>query len=226
MAVSGPTGQMGTKRALERELSTLEGFEEPRVDLEQYSTPADLAANLLHLADLQGDLEGRTVVDLGAGTGILAIGAALRGPARIVGIERDLDALALARRNESRVGPAVTVDWIRGDATRPPLCPDSPATVVMNPPFGAQRGRRHADREFLKTAARLAGVSCSIHNADSHDFVEAFAEDEGGTVTHAFAAEMDLDRQFPFHEEETRAIEMEVFRVEWGRSPDVEGESA
>ena len=217
---------MSTKRALERKLARLEGFEEPRVDLEQYPTPADLAANLLHLADLQGDLEGRTVVDLGAGTGILAIGAALRDPARVVGVERDLDALAVARRNESRVGPAVSIDWLCGDATRPPLCPDSPVTVVMNPPFGAQRGRRHADRAFLDTAAEIGSVSYSIHNADSHDFVEAFAADEGGTVTHAFAAVLDVERQFPFHEEETRALDVEAFRIEWDRSPDVEGESA
>jgi len=217
---------MSTKRALERTLADLEGFEEPRVDLEQYPTPADLAANLLHLADLQGDIAGRTVFDLGAGTGILAIGAALRRAGRAVGIERDVDALAVARRNASRVEPAVAVDWIRGDATRLPLCPDSPVTVVMNPPFGAQRGRRHADRAFLETAAEIGGVSYSIHNAYSHDFVEAFAADEGGTVTHAFAAILDVGRQFPFHEEETRAIDVEVFRVEWDRSPDVEGESA
>ena len=219
------TIRMSTKRALERELAELEGFEEPRVELEQYPTPADLAANLLHLADLQGDLAGRTVVDLGAGTGILAIGAALRSAGRVVGVERDGDALAVARRNASRVEPAAAVDWIRGDSTRAPLCPDSAVTVVMNPPFGAQRGRRQADRAFLATAAELAAVSYSIHNADSHEFVEAFAADAGGTVTHAFAAELDLDRQFPFHEEETRAIDVEVFRVEWERAANGEGGS-
>jgi len=208
---------MTPKRALERGLAHLDGFDEPRVELEQYPTPADLAANLLHLADLQGDLEGHNVVDLGAGTGILAIGAALAGAGRVVGVERDRDALAVARQNASRVEPAVSADWLCGDATRPPLCPDGPVTVVMNPPFGAQRGRRHADRAFLETAARIAGVSYSIHNVDSRDFVEAFAEDEGGTVTHAFAAVLDVERQFPFHEEETRALDVEVFRIEWGR---------
>ena len=210
---------MASKRALERRLADLDGFEEPLVDLEQYPTPAELAANLLHLADLQGDLEGRTVADLGAGTGILALGAALRGAGRVVGLERDPAALEVARRNEARVDPDLDVSWLRSDATRPPLCPDESATVVMNPPFGAQRGNRHADRAFLAAAADLAAVSYSIHNADSRGFVEAFAGDAGGTVTHAYAASIDLDRQFDFHEAGARAIDVEVFRIEWGRDP-------
>ena len=208
---------MTSKRALERRLADLDGFEEPRVELEQYTTPADLAAHILHLADLQDDLAGRTVLDLGTGTGILALGAVLRGSDLVVGLERDPDALAMARRNEARVDHDADVAWLLGDATRPPLCPEEPATVVMNPPFGAQRGNRHADRAFLEAAADVAAVSYSIHNADSHDFVEAFAGDAGGNVTHAYAASIDLDRQFEFHEASTRAIDVEVFRIEWRR---------
>jgi putative methylase len=221
---------MTTKRALELDLADLEGFDDPRVDLEQYPTPAGLAANLLHLADLQGDLVGRTVVDLGAGTGILAIGAALRGADRVVGVELDPNALEVARRNAVRASAAgdsaVEVEWIRGDGARLSLCPDEPVTVVMNPPFGAQRGSRHADRAFLETASEFGAVSYSIHNAESHDFVEAFASDEGGVVTHAFAAELDLERRFDFHAEEARTIDVEAFRIEWGRSSNGEGESA
>jgi putative methylase len=215
------------KDELERHLSGLAGFENPRVDLEQYPTPAWLAAHLVHLADLQGDLAGRTVVDLGAGTGLLALAAATRGPASVLGVERDRGALEVARRNEVELAPATTVHWVRGDATRPPVGPagprlggrtgadDGPVTVLMNPPFGAQAGHEHADRGFLAAAADVATVSYSIHNAGSRSFVDAFAREEGGTVTHAFAADFELDRQFPFHEEARRDIDVEVFRVEW-----------
>jgi len=87
--------------------------------------------------------------------------------------------------------------------------------VVMNPPFGAQSGNEHADREFLATAAETAGVSYSLHNADSEAFVESFAADNGGEVTHAFAAQFDLPRQFEFHEDDRRSITAELFRIEW-----------
>mgnify|MGYP000241622711 CR=1 FL=1 len=212
---------MASRRALERQLATLEGFVSPRLDLEQYPTPPDLAAHLLHLADLRGDVTDRPVVDLGAGTGVFAIGATLRGASRTVGVESDPSALEVARRNERTVAPSGRIDWVLGDATRVSLCPPAPVTVLMNPPFGAQRGNVHADRAFLETAARIATVSYSVHNADSHGFVDAFAADHGGTVTDAFGSEIALDKTFPHHEEARKAIDVEVFRIEWnGVEPD------
>lgn len=209
-----------SKAALERRLAAVEGFEAPRVELEQYPTPADLAAHLVHLADVQGDLAGRTVVDLGTGTGMLALGAACRNPARVLALDRDPAALARARENERAVAPEVEVDWLLADATRAPLClsGSSKATVLMNPPFGAQASNEHADRAFLETTADLAAVSYSIHNAGSQSFVEAFADDEGGEVTHAFRAELALPRQFDHQTADLKVIDAEVFRILWDRT--------
>ncbi len=206
---------MATKSALTQQLGVVVGFDDPRVDLEQYRTPPGLAAHLVHTADLQGDVEGQTVVDLGCGTGMLALGAALRGPETVVGLDIDPAPLATARENERRIATASAVSWVRGDATAAPFCPTGETTVIMNPPFGAQQGNEHADRGFLDTAADIADVSYSIHNADSADFVEAFAEDNGGEVTHAFRAEFDLPHSFDFHEQDRRNIDAEVFRIEW-----------
>jgi putative methylase len=85
----------------------------------------------------------------------------------------------------------------------------------MNPPFGAQSGNEGADRAFLETAAAIGDVSYSVHNAGSESFVESFAEDNGGTVTDAFAAEFELPRQFDHHTTESQSIDTEVFRIEW-----------
>ncbi|SEN85194.1 methyltransferase [Halorientalis persicus] len=206
---------MSTKSGLAQRLAIVAGFENPSASLEQYRTPPELAAHLVHRADLQGDIEDRTVVDLGCGTGMLALGAALRGPTRVVGIDVDPAPLATATENERKVASASAVDWLRADATRAPLCPDGPTTVVMNPPFGAQAGNEHADRAFLETAADIADVSYSIHNENSDAFVEAFAADEGGEVTHAFRATFELPNQFDHHTEDARTIDAEVFRIEW-----------
>ena len=211
-----------SKAALERRLAEVEGFADPRVEWEQYPTPADLAAHLVHLADVQGDLAGRTVVDLGAGTGMLALGAACRRPARVLALDRDPAAIARARANERRVAPDVGVEWLLGDATRAPVCfeAESHVTVLMNPPFGAQRGNEHADRAFLETASEVAGVSYSIHNSGSQQFVEAFVGDEGGEVTHAFRAELALPRRFEHQTSEREVLEAEVFRIVWERKED------
>jgi putative methylase len=206
---------VATKAALETQLAVVAGFENPQVSLEQYPTPPALAAHVIHVADLNGDIEGRTVVDLGTGTGMLALGAALRGPARVVGVDVDREALSTARGNRVRVGTTTPIHWVQADATRCPLRLTEPTTVVMNPPFGAQRGHEHADRAFLATAATIADVSYSVHNAGSEAFVESFAADNGGEVTHAFEATFDLDRQFDFHDEDRKELRTEVYRIVW-----------
>lgn len=204
---------MTSRRAIERDLSGLQGFENPRAEREQYATPAPIAAHLVHLAGLQGDLSQR-VLDLGTGTGFLAIGAVLAGADRVAGIDIDPAALDIARRNEARISARSSVDWVLGDATAAPLCLDD-ATVLMNPPFGAQRGQKHADRAFLATVSEIAAVSYSIHNEGSESFVESFAADNGGEVTHAFRAEFEIPHQFAFHDQEKAEIAVEVYRIEW-----------
>ncbi|WP_280536470.1 METTL5 family protein [Halopenitus sp. POP-27] len=206
---------MASRRSLATKLGVVAGFEQPTASLEQYPTPPGLAAHVVHFADLQGDVEGRTILDLGTGTGMLALAAALRGPARVVGLEVDPGPLGTARENERRVGTNAPVHWLRADATRPPIRTAEPTTVLMNPPFGAQDGNRHADRGFLAAAGTLADVSYSVHNDGSEAFVRSFAADNGGTVTHAFAAEFDLENRFDHHTDDSTAIDTEVYRIEW-----------
>ena len=55
---------------LEMMLQRLAGFTRPRASLEQYQTPAPLAARLLYHALMKGDIEGKQVCDLGCGTGV------------------------------------------------------------------------------------------------------------------------------------------------------------
>lgn len=205
---------MGSRRSLARTLESVTDFDEPRVDLEQYLTPPEVAAHVCHLAELQGDLTGETVVDLGTGTGMLAIATVFADPEHVIGVDVDATALSVARNNERRLLGRTAIDWVQGDGKRTPLCCDG-VTVVSNPPFGAQHGRRHADRSFLETARRIAAVSYTIHNAGSRDFVESYASDEDGTVTHAFRAPFALERRFSFHTAESETLQAEVFRIEW-----------
>lgn len=199
------------RKQLEIELEALEGFQDPSPGLEQYTTPATLASTLLHHASLNADLDS-PVVDLGCGTGVLAVGAALLG-SDAVGVERDAGALAVARRNAVRAGVRDRVEWVQADVSR--VCLDlRDASVVMNPPFGAQR--HGADRAFLRRAAEISRVTYTVHNEGSHAFVEEYVGELGGTVTQAFAASLELPRTYEFHREESREIPVEVYRLEFG----------
>jgi ribosomal protein L11 methyltransferase len=59
---------------------------------------------------------GDRVLDLGSGSGILAIAAAKLGAASAVGIENDAEANPVARRNAKRNGVGGSVEFLEGDA--------------------------------------------------------------------------------------------------------------
>ena len=69
------------KWKLEETLQSVEVFREPNYKLEQYPTSAHLASCILQTATNNGDIEGKIVADIGCGTSILSIGAALMGSA-------------------------------------------------------------------------------------------------------------------------------------------------
>ncbi|MDY6776119.1 MAG: METTL5 family protein [Halobacteria archaeon] len=197
------------RSSLEIALEEVGGFEEPSPSLEQYATPADLASHVLHFAYMQGDIEGKQVVDLGCGTGVLSVGAALLG-GDVLGVDIDTAAVGRARQNAATVGVSDLTDWVNADVGD--LCLRlEDVTVVMNPPFGAQR--RGADRPFLEKATEIGDVIYSIHNEGSRDFVEGFLGDRG-EITHGFAAKLRVPHQFEFHTEESREIDVEAYRIE------------
>ncbi|MEN6512962.1 METTL5 family protein [Methanoculleus sp.] len=197
-------------RQLEMRLERLEGFERPTARLEQYQTPAPVAARLLHHAAMQGAIEGCRVCDLGCGTGILACGAALLGASAVTGIDIDPGAIDVARRNAGMLG--VTVEFLAADIRSPDVDWAGLAcdTVVMNPPFGAQKA--HADRPFIDRALELAGVVYGIFNEGSTPFVAAYTEGRA-TIDEVIRCVFPLKRTFAHHRKERVDITVEVIRL-------------
>ena len=191
------------KKQLEIALERLEGFSEPSFQREQYATPASVAAEMLYLAGLRGDL-GK-VCDLGCGTGILAVGAALLG-AKAIGVEIDAGALAAARRNAEKLG--VDVDFIRADVNTVSL--KGIDTVIMNPPFGAQKASS-GDRAFLSKAQKIARTIYSLHNLGSMGFVRSFVKP--CVVQEVYRIPFPMKRCFEFHSQDIKIIEVELYRI-------------
>jgi putative methylase len=195
---------------LEMALQRLAGFTRPQPALEQYQTPAPLAARLLYHALMKGDIEGKAVLDLGCGTGILAIGAALLGAASVTGVDIDEEALAIARENADLLDAEVMflAADVREAGCRERI--DTCDTVVMNPPFGAQKA--HADRPFIDCALAVAPVTYSIFNAGSIPFVEAYTAQKA-EVTEKIGGAFPIKRTFAFHTRDVQEIEVEILRL-------------
>ncbi|NLV28179.1 MAG: methyltransferase [Methanomicrobiales archaeon] len=193
-------------RQLEMLIQRVSGFKNPIAGREQYQTPAPLAARLLHTAWLAGDIEGKKVLDLGCGTGILAIGAALLG-AGVIAVEDDVEAISIAEENALDLG--CTIRFIRIDITDPnahELIP-SVDTVIMNPPFGAQT--EHADRPFIDMALEKSDVIYGIFNGGSTPFLSAYIQDRG-EITSSIQAGLMIPKTFWFHSHEKLEIPVEI----------------
>jgi putative methylase len=195
---------------LEMMLQRLAGFSGPRASLEQYQTPAPLAARLLFHALMKQDIEGRTVCDLGSGTGVLAIGAALLGARRVTGFELDERAVRVAQANaellDADVAFVVADIGDKGFGAAAGPCD----TVVMNPPFGAQKA--HADRPFIDAALALSPVTYSIFNAGSTPFVKAYTEGRA-EISEKIGGAFPIKRIFAFHTKDMQEIEVEILRL-------------
>ncbi|HUR69879.1 MAG TPA: METTL5 family protein [Candidatus Thermoplasmatota archaeon] len=191
---------------IERMLSSIPPHPAPKLELEQYETPAALAAPLLFEAVTMGDIEGRRIVDLGCGTGVFAIGAALLGAASATGVDVDAASIELARGAARKLRAAV--DWVEADVRGWRGAVD---TVLMNPPFGAQQ--RGADRAFLDAAMASAPVVYTLHNAATRAFVESYAAEGGFRATHAWRLLFPLRHQYRHQEKAVQEIEVVALRL-------------
>lgn len=195
-------------RHLEMLLERCAGFPNPDAASEQYATPAVVAARFLHEADRQGDIRGMRVVDLGCGTGILACGAALLGAGEVIGIDRDVEALAVARTNASVLECDVT--FLEADISRFGVDIPHADTVIMNPPFGAQRA--HADRPFIDAGLASAEVVWGIFNGGSRSFLESYIRGRA-TVDIVISATFPMRRTFAHHTRDVVPIPVDFIRL-------------
>lgn len=194
------------KNELERALQSIPPHRNPRPSLEQYCTPASIAADVLWTAMAFGDIEGRRVVDLGCGTGVFAIGAALMGAASVKGVDIDPQAVADATEAAFRMG--IDAEFMTGDVKEVRWEAD---TVIMNPPFGAQR--RRADRPFLEAAVRLAPVVYSLHNASTTPFLEKMVASLGRRIAFQKSYKFQIPHLFEFHEKKKKDIDVVLLRI-------------
>jgi putative methylase len=215
---------------LELFLSQVKPQPSPQASLEQYTTSEAVAATMLYLAAYANDdVIGKKVLDLGCGTGRLALGAAYLGAKGVVGVDIDITAIKTALDNSGKTGFKTNVQWVVGDVA---VVTGSFDTVLQNPPFGVQK--RAADRKFLEKALEVGNVVYSIHNHPSTDkqlikrlkanrggllqvapspFVEKFVKNHHGVVKAVYAMLMTIPRMFDFHTKMKHDCIVDLYRI-------------
>ena len=165
-------------------------FKQPIPELEQYSTPPDIALEMIKKVNASGNLSGK-VADLGCGTGRLAIAAAILG-AKVTGFEIDQKAISIAKDYSELNNLEIT--WINQPIEG---VEDSFDTVIMNPPFGSQRPG--ADKIFLEKAMEIAAHIWTIHLSGTRKFIEKLIEDNNYQIIELYEFRYPLEKTMPFH---------------------------
>lgn len=195
------------KRRLEIALQKLKPLASKSAALEQYATPAGIAADLLWEAFTAGDIVGKSVIDLGCGNGILAIGAKLMGAGSVTGIDIDHEAVKIAQENASSLSLDINFVAARIDSVQ-----GTYDTVLQNPPFGAQT--YHADRAFVKKALELSSRVYSLHNDGTEEFLEKLVRALGGRSNVVKKYKFEIPYAFEFHRKATETISVVLLRFE------------
>lgn len=170
-------------------------------------TPSPIAADLLYRALAHGDIEDCDVLDLGCGTGILAVGAALLGARHVVGVDVDEAAVRVARQSATEL--KVDVELRSGRAED---VDEDFDVVVMNPPFGAQKALRGADLRFVRIALARAPIVYSLHLSKTRNHLLRQGSRLGARVSVEADYEFTIPHRFAFHEKESVIVHVDLLR--------------
>lgn len=194
---------MISKKQLEVYLSKLKQIKEPKVNIEQYQTPSNIAAEVLWTAYMSNDVKGKIIADLGCGNGILGIGALKLKAAKVFLLDIDQNAVLTTKENIKRFRSANL------------LCQElkyfnkQVDTTIQNPPFGVQN--EHADRPFLIKAMELSNKIYSFHKLESEDFIKAIAKDSNFILEHILKFKFPLKKTQKFHKKTIHEVKVGCF---------------
>lgn len=207
------------KLDLEKTIAQIAPHPSPKAYLEQYTISPEAAAEILFTATyIYDDICDKKVIDLGCGTGRLAIGAALLGAKEVVGVDIDKIAIKKAVINAQNLGVKPKTSWILADIN---AVRDNFDTVLQNPPYGVQK--RGADRRFLETALQIGSRVYSLHKGVKtsskrkvvpSSFLERLIERNGGEIRAVYSLLMTIPRMFAFHQKRTYQFPVNLYVIE------------
>ena len=204
---------MKSKKQLEVALSKLTNIKSPKVDLEQYITPSDIASEVLWLAYMNNEIKNRVIADLGCGNGILGIGALLLGAKKVFFIDSDRNSLLIAKSNLANLN-------LKNAALSNiniPEYKEKVDLVIQNPPFGVQN--THSDRNFLIKAMENSNKVYSFHKLESENFIKALSRDYNFRIKSILKFKFPLKKTQEFHAKKVHYVDVGCFILEkWVRN--------
>ncbi|KAF1761767.1 hypothetical protein GCK72_010023 [Caenorhabditis remanei] len=203
-------------------LNQLEGFEKPKIKLEQYATSSELAVSMMEMINELVGLDGVKLVDVGCGCGMLMTTAAtLYEPESVLGIELDEDALKVCARNIEFADVQERCEVLQADVldSETDLPRGTFDVAIINPPFGT-KNNTGVDMKFVQVGLELirtGGSVFSLHKSSTRDFILKTAN-KWENVKADCCAQMRwcLPATYKFHKQ--KAVDIDVDLIQFKKS--------
>ena len=193
------------KKQLEIELSKIiDDFKEPKIKFEQYMTPPEIAAFMIHYAWMKGEIENKKIIDIGAGTGMLGIGAAFLG-GNVTMIEIDKDAYEILKNNVAKTDHEIRLinkNIFDFDFD------EEYDTALINPPFGIKSENK--DMDFIVKASKISKHIFSIHDGSESNInnIKSLFEKHNLKIIESLMMDFSLKSTYPWHEEKNKILKV------------------
>lgn len=186
-------------------LSKLQGFQKPKIYLEQYMSDSEEISKILWEAMSYEDVVDKVILDPGAGTGVIGIGALILGAKKVIFIEKDQDAIDILKENLKQVEDLfegeyeiikhnfLTLDELKVD------------TIIQNPPFGTRD--EHADINFLKKGFEIANNIYTIHKTSTIHYIKDLIFKEGFNLFYEYNFHYPLKNTYEHQIKKVKKIE-------------------
>lgn len=193
------------KKQLEIELSKIiDDFKEPKIKFEQYMTPPEIAAFMIHYAWMKGEIENKKIIDIGAGTGMLGIGAAFLG-GNVTMIEIDKDAFEILKNNVAKTDHEIRLinknifDYDFDEEYD---------TALINPPFGIKSENK--DMDFIVEASKISKHIFSLHDGSESNInnIKSLFEKNNLEIMESLMMDFNLKSTYPWHEEKNKILKV------------------
>ena len=166
---------------------------------------------MIHYISNNYSIKNYSIADLGCGTGILGISAALCGCKNVFLFDIDEEALDIAKNNVEKLELENNIQIIQVDVNQLRLCNKLNKyfdLVITNPPFGI-RSENGADVEFLKTGSYLCNNTIfSLHKFSTVNFLKKFYNKNGVNDIKSFKIEYNLPKTYKFQKKKEKNIDV------------------
>lgn len=196
------------KKEIQIILSKLKSFENPKVELEQYETPCDLISKIVSELNLMNLIKDKEILEVACGTAKFSIAASFYKPKKIIALDKDKDAIRVAKYNYNIIKEKFDVSIIKF------LIADVKEIhfkkkfdlIIMNPPFGIQG--KVKDIDFLRFAFNFSNFVVSINpNGRNIKFFKNIAQKHNFKLLKFEKYMFPIKKIFDFHRKKEKKIE-------------------